>query len=51
MNIYMPHAINRAIVMAIGRQHEAKSSMEIWKQIEFSKTEEDPVREQTNISN
>jgi hypothetical protein len=27
--------INRAMVMAIGRQHEAKSSMKIWKQIEL----------------
>jgi hypothetical protein len=34
------------MVMAIGRQYEAKFLMKIWKHIEFLKTEEDLVREQ-----
>jgi hypothetical protein len=38
--------INRAMVMATRRQHRAKSSVKIWKQTEFSKTEEYSVRGQ-----
>jgi predicted metal-dependent RNase len=32
--------------MAIARWHEAKFLAEIWKHIEFSKTEEDLIQEQ-----
>jgi hypothetical protein len=34
------------MVMAIGKQHQMNFSAEIWKQIQFSNTEEDLVHEQ-----
>jgi hypothetical protein len=37
--------INRAMVMAIGRQHDVKYLMEIWRQIELLKMGEDSVLE------
>jgi hypothetical protein len=42
--------INRAAAIAIARHHEAKFLTEIWKQIEFSKTEEDSVRERNQYT-
>jgi hypothetical protein len=43
MNIARLASLNRALAMAIGRQHGANFFMEIWKQIELSKTYEDLV--------